>query len=211
MLTSKRWSAKLLLLLLRLAASSPSAPAQPCCENHAPRSSQERQMRLPDGFTMAIEPKLFFNMFDSETEGKLRVQTRLEFRYRPPAGFSGRQARQAMDRVAVFSSLRAALSRFGLDGQSCLQRAVCETSGTPDHSDGLLGELVTLVLSPSRGLAGQAPDQLAPLLEAERRGRTLGPDGCSALFPSCPVSLFNFADRAADYTGALLDLMNVPA
>ena len=83
-----------------------------------------------------------------------------------------------------------------------------QTAATPRHSDGLLGDLVTLALSPSREpvTSDLAAAQLTPLLEAERRG--WGREGCGVYFKKCPVSIFNMKSGAEDLASALLDFVN---
>ncbi|XP_043208517.1 uncharacterized protein LOC122375760 [Amphibalanus amphitrite] len=198
-------------IYLALSTAIVSASPEPrCCGSSPFPASQERQLRLPDGFAMALEPKILFNLWNSDESGRMRLQSRLEFQYTPPAGATGRQARQLMERSSVFSSIRAAFAQFGLDGTACLQRAVCETAAAPRHSDGLLGDLVTLTLSPSREpvTSGASAVQLAPLLEAERRGWEAGTAGCVPYIERCPVSMFNMKSGAQDLARALLDFVN---
>lgn len=113
---------------LKTPAKSHAGCGKVCNESASSRQFQNRQIRLPDGFMVAVEPKIFFNLFDSDSEGTGRVQARFEFRYRPPKGSTGRQGRHLMERRTVYSTLKAMFTRVGLDGASCLERAICEVS-----------------------------------------------------------------------------------
>ncbi|KAF0307657.1 hypothetical protein FJT64_021021 [Amphibalanus amphitrite] len=94
---------------------------------------------------------------------------------------------------------------FGADGDACLQRAVCEVAEAPLRRDGMIGEILNLVLSPSHRLDESLSEDVAELLVAERRGREVGE--CHIAYPRCPLSLFNVIDSASDYTGSILDAL----
>ena len=135
-----------IFLVLGTSLSSAS-PSPSCCGRDSSSSSSEaRQLRLPDGFSMALEPKILFNLWNSEDSGRMRLQSRIEFRYTPPKDATGRQARQLMERTSIFSSMRAGFAQFGLDGAACLQRAVCEVSRGGGGATGRWGLWVTLLL-----------------------------------------------------------------
>lgn len=39
------------------------------------------------------------------------------------------------------------IHRFGVDGKACLLRAVCEVAESPLRDDGLLGEVLNIILT----------------------------------------------------------------
>lgn len=51
-----------------------------------------------------------------------------------------------MDRWALYSSLEGVLERFGVAGQPCLLRMVCEAAADRLDHDGLLGAVLHLML-----------------------------------------------------------------
>ncbi|XP_037073872.1 uncharacterized protein LOC119095085 [Pollicipes pollicipes] len=104
-----------------------------------------------------------------------------------PTGFLlHRNKRMVRDKKMVYSGLENVFSILGLDGRACLLRAICEVSATPLVYDGIVGELLNIALVP-RHTNGHHED-LTRYLEAEEHGK-LDSD-CGAVYPACPVSLF---------------------
>ncbi|XP_037071102.1 uncharacterized protein LOC119092234 [Pollicipes pollicipes] len=174
-------------------------------------SKHERELLLPNGFLLAVEPKVAFNLYDNEHMGRLRILVKTDIMYTPPANLvdaSGRSlssSKTLMDKQVIYNTFKSTVSRFGADGEACLQRAVCEVAEAPLRRDGLIGDILNMILSPSHRLEDADAAEVAGLLAAERRGREVGQ--CHLAYPSCPLSLFNAIDSASDYTGSILDAL----
>lgn len=91
------------------------------------------------------------------------------------------------DRLNLYGVVERLFQRFGLDGRACVLRAVCEKASSSLEGAGMLGEVITTILTASLSVASEG---MYEYLVAEHNGRTRG--DCWALYPSCPVSLFNW-------------------
>ncbi|XP_034241140.1 uncharacterized protein LOC117645212 [Thrips palmi] len=88
-----------------------------------------------------------------------------------------------LGRADFYAMIVGSMARAGLPGRTCLLRAVCEASEWP-MAEGLLGNLLTVLLTPSTS----ADEDLHPAFHAaERRGRR-GAD-CGVHYKGCPTSL----------------------
>jgi len=78
------------------------------------------------------------------------------------------------------------ISRFGLDGKSCILRTICEVAESPVQDAGMMGEIFNTVLrttvEPTEG------ERLKEYRKAEERGKAVG--RCDEYYASCPVSVF---------------------
>ena len=71
----------------------------------------------------------------------------------------------------------------------CILRAICEIAKTPQNDDGLLGDFVNMLLTPTYildNLSGSHNE--SDYLQAQRRGHFL--QDCSVHEMNCPISLF---------------------
>ncbi|XP_053671777.1 uncharacterized protein LOC128721988 [Anopheles nili] len=83
-------------------------------------------------------------------------------------------------RRQLFELLEGGLTRWNRNGPVCLLRAVCEIAETPLKHNGLIGEIIDVIFTPSPS------DQLdAGYLEAQTNGQMRR--NCTALYPSCPL------------------------
>ncbi|KAK8371710.1 hypothetical protein O3P69_013562 [Scylla paramamosain] len=89
------------------------------------------------------------------------------------------------DRIGIYSVIINTLNRFGVDGKACLLRAVCEVAESPLRDDGLLGEVLNIILTASYGASSS---HLYDYINAEHYGRAYG--DCWSAYPQCPMSLF---------------------
>jgi hypothetical protein len=80
----------------------------------------------------------------------------------------------------------------GGNGHDCVLRSICETALTPSHADGLLGELMNLMLLPSYLLEKVPLMGESDYLQAQRRGQYQ--KDCSFYHEKCPKSFFTFED-----------------
>ncbi|CAH0385570.1 unnamed protein product [Bemisia tabaci] len=53
-----------------------------------------------------------------------------------------------LSRFHIFNVLEKSLSRRGLDGMSCILKAICEVAETPYTHIGLIGQLIDLIFKP---------------------------------------------------------------
>nr|XP_045596879.1 uncharacterized protein LOC123757354 [Procambarus clarkii] len=100
------------------------------------------------------------------------------------------------ERSAIYKRLEDVLHEVGVDGRSCLLRAVCEVAEAP-FDQGIVGGMINRVLTAS--LAGEPNTaeegrEYEVFLEAERLGRQTG--RCEEHFPQCKTSPFDLIPYA---------------
>ncbi|CAL4163666.1 unnamed protein product [Meganyctiphanes norvegica] len=103
------------------------------------------------------------------------------------SGKSGRSIGD--DQLNIFHSIESSLSGLGIDGRSCLLRLICELQSNPIGQFTIIGEILSVLFTPKRGLN----DFLHEYLEAEVAGRD-GQD-CADLYHTCPFSMMNAARK----------------
>uniref|UniRef100_A0A182VYI9 Uncharacterized protein n=1 Tax=Anopheles minimus TaxID=112268 RepID=A0A182VYI9_9DIPT len=82
-------------------------------------------------------------------------------------------------RRQLFALLEHGMSRWGRNGRACLLRAVCEVAETPLKHNGLIGEIIDVIFTPTPS------DPLDPdYLVAQSQGQQ-GRD-CTDLYSACP-------------------------
>jgi hypothetical protein len=94
----------------------------------------------------------------------------------------------------VLKTIEAYLPRLvqvptGSTSHDCLLRAICEVAKSPENQDGLLGDFVNLLLTPTHILE-TLPIVIgdSDYLEAQRAGHYK--QDCSTFEVKCPMSLF---------------------
>nr|CAD7198719.1 unnamed protein product [Timema douglasi] len=110
------------------------------------------------------------------------------------------------ERALLYTVVEDFLSNFGMDGKSCLLRAICEVHGQPLHHYGFLGEILklfftlvslmifstTTIIKTSVLYSRASKSPFAEILEeyvaAERTGQ--GDGECWPYYKDCPKSLF---------------------
>ncbi|XP_076763172.1 uncharacterized protein LOC143430679 [Xylocopa sonorina] len=88
------------------------------------------------------------------------------------------------ERAVIFDILRQELDRRDIDGKECLKKDICEAAATPLKDEGLVGELLHLLLTPDYEDATAIDEEY---LEAAMAGRKH--ENCSTIYPSCPPGL----------------------
>ncbi|XP_076040819.1 uncharacterized protein LOC143025244 [Oratosquilla oratoria] len=90
----------------------------------------------------------------------------------------------------VLMTLEKTLGHIGIDGRSCLLRFVCEMQRRPLGRYSVVGELVSLMMTPRN----ETLTFLKDYSEAAEIGReALDVDhACRSAYDSCPVSVFGF-------------------
>jgi len=108
------------------------------------------------------------------------------------------QEQHIKERSGVYTKLEGLLGAVTQkDGRSCLLRAMCEASSAPLHVDGLLGDVVNLLLSAGQALVGgvesKMRDEFSEYVTAEDQGRATG--DCGSYHESCSLSFFDFVQN----------------
>ena len=98
--------------------------------------------------------------------------------------FSGNSPKKS-----IFNTLEKYISRMGVNGHACLKRTVCEVAATPDHEDGIVGDLMNIVLKVSND---QAVAESPVFIDAQQIGEAT--QDCSKFSAECPMSLFKIID-----------------
>ncbi|KAL7637620.1 UNVERIFIED_CONTAM: hypothetical protein RMT77_012349 [Armadillidium vulgare] len=100
------------------------------------------------------------------------------------------EARKNDQRLSFFGTMEAMFNRFGLKGESCVLRAICERAESEIVTKSLIGEVLSLVLAVSTSQSTSI--FMEQYKEAEYHGKSIG--DCSARYSDCPVSIFHFLD-----------------
>ncbi|CAL7939728.1 unnamed protein product [Xylocopa violacea] len=85
------------------------------------------------------------------------------------------------ERAVIFDILRQELDRRNIDGEGCLKKDICEAASTPLRDEGLVGELLHLLLTPDYEDPATMDEEY---LEAAMAGRRH--ENCSAIYSTCP-------------------------
>ncbi|XP_042215084.1 uncharacterized protein LOC121861429 [Homarus americanus] len=101
----------------------------------------------------------------------------------------GRDYKRQSDRLDVYGIIEGLLNRFGMDGKSCMLRAVCERAQTNLVSAGMLGEVITTILMAS---SASSSEEMYEYVTAEYYGSTYG--NCPSMYSGCPMSFFNWLE-----------------
>lgn len=74
----------------------------------------------------------------------------------------------------------------GVSSHDCVLRAICEVARTPENEDGIMGDMVNLLLTPTHVLDKTTIE--SDYLDAQRTGHFF--QNCYKFESKCPVSLF---------------------
>ncbi|CAB3380848.1 Hypothetical predicted protein [Cloeon dipterum] len=106
-----------------------------------------------------------------------------------------RRSLRAIDRPALYSVVEDYLEGRGLPGRSCLQRMICEANKHPIHEeDGVVGKLVQIALTPSRGFLEEGLS--SDYHEAEVKGQK--GENCEETVPRCPLDILGLVSEYYD-------------
>ncbi|XP_043650166.1 uncharacterized protein LOC122618098 [Drosophila teissieri] len=97
-------------------------------------------------------------------------------------------------RWSVYEAFTALAIRMKLNGRVCVLKSICESAAAPfDDRNGLLGEVLHILLTPSSSVDPLAEHSDNDYLQAERLGAAGG--DCDQVYPKCPKSLLeHFSD-----------------
>ncbi|KAF0308136.1 hypothetical protein FJT64_020613 [Amphibalanus amphitrite] len=152
-----------------------------------PHSRQKRRyLGFPSGSYFDLEPEIYVPLF-TDGDFSMRIDTEVTLRWTLPESFSIGRSSYSGDRLGIYETAQRTLDRFGVNGKACLLRAICEAAEYPVENEGLLGEILNIVLTASRAETESSKE--LEYTQAEYQGRALG--NCYAAYPDCPVSVFN--------------------
>ncbi|XP_033231739.1 uncharacterized protein LOC117182744 [Belonocnema kinseyi] len=86
-----------------------------------------------------------------------------------------------MERTIAYQFFEAEYERRGISGRDCMKRSICESAEIPLKDEGLVGELLEVLLTPNYGGGSFADHDYMEAVEAGRRG-----DDCLLIYPGCP-------------------------
>ncbi|KAF4519443.1 hypothetical protein B566_EDAN008670 [Ephemera danica] len=96
-------------------------------------------------------------------------------------------------RRRVYATIERFMTQFGLNGQACLLRAICETSESSLRHNGLFGDLLHIMFTPSSSKSEDLPDSYARAEEAGTRGQD-----CSQVYPECTSGILQLFTMLGD-------------
>ncbi|XP_043789437.1 uncharacterized protein LOC122713247 isoform X2 [Apis laboriosa] len=85
------------------------------------------------------------------------------------------------ERVPVYDILQRELDMRNVDGKACLKKNICEAASTSLKDEGLVGELLHLLLTPDEGDAFTMDYEYIEAATFGRRG-----NNCSMIYSTCP-------------------------
>ncbi|XP_069694243.1 uncharacterized protein [Periplaneta americana] len=94
-----------------------------------------------------------------------------------------RSLRETVNRATSYEALQSVLDRYGVEGRSCLLRTICEVAETPIDHNGLVGELLHVILTP--GYGANTEERIDWEYHEARRLGERGVD-CRRAYPGCP-------------------------
>ncbi|XP_063993605.1 uncharacterized protein LOC135171167 isoform X1 [Diachasmimorpha longicaudata] len=96
-----------------------------------------------------------------------------------------KRKKRGIDRAQIYGTLANKFESLGYNGRGCLLRSICETSEFNLEDNGVLGDMINIIFTPSTSQPEDLPQDIG---EAE----TIGHSGtCSKYHSICPVGLFN--------------------
>ncbi|XP_014471279.1 PREDICTED: uncharacterized protein LOC106742634 [Dinoponera quadriceps] len=99
-------------------------------------------------------------------------------------------AKRNLDRRLVYEASVQKLESLGYPGLDCLLRTICEAAKYPLSENGVLGDILQIVFTPSSSRNENLPDEI---VEAEREQH------CDRRYKKCPVNPF---DLVSSHVGA---------
>ncbi|XP_014095964.2 uncharacterized protein [Bactrocera oleae] len=98
--------------------------------------------------------------------------------------WQSKQQTAAAYRWLIYRAMEILMNRAGLAGRECMLRSICEHAAIPLHYDnGILGEILHIILTPSRSRDELGNPNDKDYGHAERIGRKGG--NCAATYPAC--------------------------
>ncbi|XP_066584778.1 uncharacterized protein [Prorops nasuta] len=89
--------------------------------------------------------------------------------------------KRSLDRNLAYSVLEAKFDSLGYSGYECVLRTICEAKEYPLSENGLLGDILRIIFTPS---SSQNENLSKRIQKAEKT------KNCDAHYKACPISLF---------------------
>ncbi|GLV45050.1 uncharacterized protein CBL_14377 [Carabus blaptoides fortunei] len=91
-----------------------------------------------------------------------------------------------IDRSLVYQVLESKLNKYGYKGQSCLFRAICESAMSSFVHNGVLGDIMHIIFTPSSSKERNYP---STYFDAEANGKHK--NNCIQYYKNCSISLLD--------------------
>ncbi|XP_069694278.1 uncharacterized protein [Periplaneta americana] len=171
--------------------------------NRMHRSSHSRKRRFlvyPEGGSY-VELIMGFGLPILVQEQSLTMGTVVKLLYSVPTNsthytdpaFRERRAPRT-SRWDIYSMLEATCDRLGLDGRACVLRAICEAADATLQYNGLAGEIIHVLLTPSSTTEESRSYMDSEYHAAERLGKEIS-GSCHLLYSECGVGLLDFISK----------------
>ena len=83
------------------------------------------------------------------------------------------------ERHGLFNIIGTYLGKLGVDGHACLLRTMCEFGSSPHHDNGIVGDVLDVLLSAANLVEGELDSDYKEYVEAEMDGKVRVDDGKS--------------------------------
>ncbi|KYN18057.1 hypothetical protein ALC57_09702, partial [Trachymyrmex cornetzi] len=93
-------------------------------------------------------------------------------------------AKRSLSRQLVYKVFTNKIDNFGYPGLDCLLRTICEAGKYSLNENGVLGDILRIIFTPSMSMSEDLPDEI---IEAESEQH------CNQRYERCPVNLLDLA------------------
>ncbi|XP_068202359.1 uncharacterized protein [Palaemon carinicauda] len=98
-----------------------------------------------------------------------------------------------LDQLNVFRSIEDSMGAMGVNGRECLLRLICELTSNPIGEFTVIGEIITVLFTPKRGMN----EFLQEYIDAEIAGAR--GEHCPKRYPTCPFSIMNIVKKYRNF------------
>ncbi|XP_020288844.1 uncharacterized protein LOC109857175 [Pseudomyrmex gracilis] len=148
-----------------------------------------RSLTFPESSTMGIFVALAVPLEDPLNSVSLSYFFEASYNLPPNVTYfepwARKRRKRNIDRTTIYQVLESKFESYGHPGRRCLLRAICETSEFPLRHNGMIGDIVHVIFTPSASRNEELPQDV---VEAELVGRN---GSCSKYQPQCPLGLFD--------------------
>ncbi|KYQ53416.1 hypothetical protein ALC60_07482, partial [Trachymyrmex zeteki] len=93
-------------------------------------------------------------------------------------------AKRSLSRQLIYKVFTSKIDSFGYPGLDCLLRIICEAGKYSLNENGVLGDILQIIFTPSMSISEDLPDEI---IEAESEQH------CNQRYKKCPVNLLDLA------------------
>ncbi|XP_015609914.1 uncharacterized protein LOC107274866 [Cephus cinctus] len=152
-----------------------------------------RALSFPDNSNMGLFLALSIPLIDPLYSVSLSYYFEANYRLPPNSTYFepyyspyASRKKRSIDRTTIYQALENKYESSGFPGRECLLRSICETAESPVRHNGILGDIMHVLFTPSSSM--KEDDLSEDFFEAEFVGRN---GSCSKYQPMCPVGLFD--------------------